>query len=94
MCKHLDHVKVPEQHALYKYGCKECKEMGSTWVHLRQCRECGHVGCCDSSDNKHARKHYGTTKHPIITSIEPGEHWSYCYADDEMMVIPNKAHNQ
>ncbi len=54
-------------------GCKECLEMGDTWVHLRLCLECGHVGCCDSSKNKHARAHFDKTKHPIIQSFEPGE---------------------
>jgi uncharacterized UBP type Zn finger protein len=49
---------------------------------LRMCLECGNVGCCDSSKNKHATKHYHATAHPIITSREPGEHWKFCYIDD------------
>jgi uncharacterized UBP type Zn finger protein len=63
-------------------GCKECLEMGDTWVHLRMCLECGHVGCCDSSKNKHATKHFHRSKHPIIQSIEPGEDWRWCYIDE------------
>ena len=51
-------------------------------MHLRLCLECGHVGCCDDSPNKHATKHYRTTKDPVIRSFEPGEHWRYCYPDD------------
>ena len=45
---------------------------------------CGHVGCCDSSKNKHATKHFHATKHPIVQSIEPGEHWMWCYVDELM----------
>jgi len=52
---------------------------GATWVHLRLCLECGHVGCCDASPNKHATKHFHRTKHPIIRSFEPGEDWRWCY---------------
>ena len=64
--------------------CPECIEMGDTWVHLRMCTDCGHVGCCDSSKNKHATKHFHKTKHPVIRSIEPGEHWTWCYVDEQM----------
>ena len=64
--------------------CPECVEKGDTWVHLRMCTDCGHVGCCDSSKNKHATKHFHRTKHPVIRSIEPGEHWTWCYVDEEM----------
>jgi uncharacterized UBP type Zn finger protein len=63
-------------------GCEECLKTGDTWVHLRLCLECGHVGCCDDSKNKHATKHFHATKHPVIKSFEPGENWKYCYVDD------------
>jgi len=63
-------------------GCEDCLKIGGRWVHLRLCEECGHVGCCDSSPNKHATKHYYSTQHPIIKSFEPGEDWGYCYVDD------------
>ena len=63
-------------------GCKECLETGDEWVHLRLCMTCGHVGCCDSSPNKHATRHYRHTKHPTIKSFEPGEDWAYCYPDE------------
>lgn len=66
-------------------GCKECLETGDTWVHLRLCLTCGHVGCCDSSKNKHATKHYHITKHPVIKSFEKGEDWKYCYIDDQIL---------
>ena len=61
--------------------------MGDTWVHLRVCQECGHVGCCDQSKNKHATAHYHSTAHPIIRSFEPGEGWYYCYLDDLMFEL-------
>lgn len=63
-------------------GCEECLKIGDPWVHLRLCLECGRVGCCDSSPNKHASKHYRASKHPVIRSFEPGESWRYCYPDD------------
>ena len=63
-------------------GCEECLATGDSWVHLRLCLECGHVGCCDDSKNKHATKHYRATSHPVIRSFEPGERWRYCYPDD------------
>jgi uncharacterized UBP type Zn finger protein len=63
-------------------GCQECLEMGDTWVHLRLCLACGHVGCCDSSKNTHATKHFHATGHPIIQSFQPGEDWRWCYVDE------------
>ena len=61
--------------------CAECLASGNTWVHLRLCLTCGHVGCCDSSPNRHATRHYHATGHPIIKSFEPGEEWGWCYVD-------------
>ena len=66
-------------------GCEECLQIGSDWVHLRLCLTCGHVGCCDSSPNKHATKHFKATYHPIIRSFQPGENWKYCYIDNAMI---------
>jgi uncharacterized UBP type Zn finger protein len=63
-------------------GCEECLKSGDTWVHLRMCLECGHVGCCDSSKNRHARAHFQETGHPLIQSAERGEDWKWCYIDD------------
>ena len=80
-CTHLDQIENGEPHTK---GCEECLKMGDTWVHLRLCMECGHVGCCDSSKNKHATKHAHHTKHPVICSAQPGESWLYCYPDEEM----------
>jgi uncharacterized UBP type Zn finger protein len=66
-------------------GCEECLNMGARWVHLRICLNCGHVGCCDSSPNTHATKHFHASGHPLITSGERGETWAYCYADDRAL---------
>lgn len=66
-------------------GCEDCLKTGDRWVHLRLCLSCGHVGCCDSSKNKHARAHHGGTKHPIIQSFEPGENWKWCYVDETFL---------
>jgi CPA2 family monovalent cation:H+ antiporter-2 len=65
-------------------GCGECLRLGDRWVHLRICMTCGHVGCCDSSKNKHASKHNRGTGHPIIRSFQPGETWAWCYTDRAM----------
>ena len=77
-CEHLGEVQAVTPGSL---GCEECLASGDWWVHLRLCRQCGHVGCCDDSKNKHATKHFHATQHPIMTSIEPGENWSWCYVD-------------
>jgi len=64
--------------------CEEWLTIGDQWVHLRLCLTCGHVGCCDSSKNKHATKHFHATGHPVIKSAEPGESWVWCYVDEIM----------
>ena len=66
-------------------GCEECMKLGDTWLHLRMCLECGHVGCCDSSKGRHARAHFNETKHPLIQSAERGEDWRWCYVDEAYM---------
>jgi uncharacterized UBP type Zn finger protein len=78
-CTHLDQIHNVHPHTK---GCEECLKMGSRWVHLRLCLVCGHVGCCDSSPNKHATKHFHATNHAIIRSFEPGENWGWCYLDE------------
>lgn len=64
-------------------GCEECLRDGAQWVHLRICMECGHVGCCDSSEGKHATAHFHGTGHPVMRSFEPGEAWRWCFVDEE-----------
>lgn len=82
-CTHLNQItevtpRTPE-------GCEECLAIGDTWVHLRLCMVCGHVGCCDDSKNKHATKHFHATGHPIIKSFEPREDWGWCYIDEVVL---------
>ena len=78
-CTHLNQIKIKETD---KHVCEECIKTGDRWVHLRLCLSCGHVGCCDSSKNKHATKHFKKTQHPLIRSNEPGESWVWCYVDE------------
>jgi uncharacterized UBP type Zn finger protein len=63
-------------------GCEECLATGDGWVHLRMCMTCGHVGCCDESQNKHATAHFREHNHPVVRSFEPGENWWWCYEDE------------
>jgi uncharacterized UBP type Zn finger protein len=86
-CSHLDHIHVTELPESVE-GCEDCLAQGTLWVHLRICLECGHVGCCDSSPEKHASKHAAAGEHPIMRSIEPGEDWSWCVVDEVAMRIP------
>ena len=78
-CDHLGQIEPVQPSA---QGCEECIESGDGWVHLRLCMACGHVGCCDSSQGKHATKHFHATEHAIMRSIEPGERWGWCYEDE------------
>jgi hypothetical protein len=84
-CDHLTHAHpVPAT----SDGCEECLKSGSSWVHLRLCLSCGHVGCCDDSPNRHATKHFHAAHHPLIASYERGEQWAWCYVDREIMDVP------
>jgi CPA1 family monovalent cation:H+ antiporter len=67
----IDTVADPE--------CGDCLREGTVWVALRQCLECGNVGCCDSSPRRHATAHFHETQHPGMESAEPGEDWRWCY---------------
>jgi CPA2 family monovalent cation:H+ antiporter-2 len=79
-----DHIKQTRSVFPSADGCEDCLRTGDSWVHLRICLSCGHVGCCDSSKNKHATGHFHETTHPVIKSIEPGEEWAYCYPDERL----------
>ena len=78
-CEHFEQARPVTPSA---EGCEECLATGDTWVHLRLCLICGHVGCCDSSRNKHATRHFRATGHPIVRSFERGEEWGWCYVDE------------
>ncbi len=79
-CTHKDQIQevVPKDVTV----CEDCIKTGDEWVALRMCLICGHVGCCDSSKNQHARKHFESTNHPIIKSVTPGEEFEWCYVDN------------
>ena len=77
-CKHFKDLKKVKPTA---EGCVDCLKTGDNWVHLRLCLICANVGCCDNSKNKHATKHFKSTKHPLIKSLEPGDEWIWCYTD-------------
>jgi hypothetical protein len=81
ICTHLDTIHHREDGTLVE-GCPACIAMGSHWVHLRRCTQCGRVGCCDESPTRHATAHFHATAHPIIRSLEPGEDWYWCYIDE------------
>ena len=92
MSDHLKHIQpsIPPSGT----GCVECLATGDWWFHLRRCTECGHIGCCDDSLNRHARKHFHDTGHPIIQSFEPGEDWFYDYRSDQEVDGPRLADPQ
>jgi CPA2 family monovalent cation:H+ antiporter-2 len=78
-CSHLDWARVLEPAA--EAACADCRNMGDTWVHLRMCLTCGYVGCCDNSANRHAYRHFLSSRHPLMRSLEPGERWVWCHLD-------------
>jgi hypothetical protein len=82
-CAHLGEIRDVSPSAK---GCEDCLREGTHWVHLRECLMCGHVGCCDSSPRRHATAHWNAVGHPIVKSLERGEDWAWCYADDLVLV--------
>lgn len=83
ICAHLSAIHSIKRPV--KHECSECVKIGSRWVHLRTCQECGVTLCCDDSPNRHASKHAHASGHPVIASAEPGERWLYCYPDDSFV---------
>ena len=79
LCKHTAQAK---EVSYAEHVCPECVAKGDAWVQLRICMICSHVGCCDSSKNRHARTHYESTQHPIIMTIESSPAWAWCYPDN------------
>ena len=79
-CSHLDQIAdvAPDADGV----CPDCVAIGGRWVHLRMCRSCGHIGCCDDSPNRHATKHFHATKHPVIEGYDPPEGWAWCFVDE------------
>ena len=60
-------------------------------LHLRLCRTCGHVGCCDDSPNRHATKHFHATGHLVIEGYDPPEGWGWCYIDEVILDLSHRA---
>lgn len=85
ICQHVDALPSVAPSA---DGCEDCLLIGGRWVHLRMCMVCGHIGCCDSSPNKHATKHFHTSSHPLVQSFEPAEEWWWCYVDEVAFEVP------
>ena len=81
-CTHLGDFKTVTPSA---DGCEECLKLGQRWIHLRICRECGHVGCCDQSVGKHGTKHFQATGHPVMEAYYEPEGWGWCYVDEVMI---------
>ncbi|HEV8212145.1 MAG TPA: UBP-type zinc finger domain-containing protein [Vicinamibacterales bacterium] len=81
-CSHLSSIRHVHPSAK---GCEECLKLGVEWVHLRLCRTCGHVGCCDDSPLRHATKHFVSTRHPVIEGYDPPEGWGWCFVDRVMI---------
>jgi uncharacterized UBP type Zn finger protein len=82
-CPHIDGRGDDEPKLQTPDGCTGCLAEGADdWVHLRLCLDCGYVGCCDSSPRRHASRHYGTDKHPVMRSLEEGESWRWCFVDE------------
>lgn len=86
-CTHIQSVRTVRPQTL---GCEECLIEGQSWVHLRLCRTCGHVGCCDQSLGKHATAHFHATKHPVIEGYDPPEGWGWCYIDEIFVDLPDQ----
>jgi uncharacterized UBP type Zn finger protein len=80
-CPHLWESRAAPQLGVV---CAECVRTDDSWVHLRACQTCGNVACCDQSKNQHASAHFRATGHPVAKSIQPGESWRWCYADEAM----------
>ena len=87
-CRHRSHIKLDRLPASVN-GCEDCLAAGTLWLRLRLCLECGHVGCCDESPQRHATAHANETGHPIIRSLQPGELWSWCYIDRFVLLTPD-----
>jgi CPA1 family monovalent cation:H+ antiporter len=84
-CEHLAAVRSPVSPESAPDACPDCLAIGErSWVHLRMCLDCGHIGCCDSSPNRHSHAHFVASRHPVMRSVELGESWRWCWVDGEL----------
>ena len=90
-CSHLSTIQTVTPRTR---GCEECLKLGQTWFHLRVCRTCGHVGCCDQSPGKHGTAHFHVTGHPIIEGYDPPEGWGWCFRDEVMIDLGDDTTSQ
>jgi uncharacterized UBP type Zn finger protein len=91
-CKHLENLTssdFPRPKTLD--ACEDCLAEGTRWIELRECQECGHVGCCDSSPRRHATEHFEKTQHPVMRSVMPGDAWTWCYVHGAKGELSNAA---
>ena len=77
-CEHFDTIRPI---APGTDGCVDCMAIGAPWRELRVCMTCGHVGCCEDSEYRHALRHYEATGHPMLCSYDRSETWGWCYVD-------------
>ena len=82
-CHHKDEIQ--EFDAPGVPVCDDYIKTGDSWVSLSMCMTCGHIGCCNSSKNRHATKHFNDTNHPIMKSVTPGEEFMWCYVDERYL---------
>ena len=94
MTRHCSHLASIQDVTPSARGCEECLKSGDVWLHLRICRTCGHVGCCDDSPNRHATRHFHRTQHPIIEGYDPPEGWGWCYVDEVMFDLRDRMTTQ
>ena len=81
-CKHLKGLTASDFLLPRTPGaCEECLVEKTPWVALRECRTCGHVGCCDSSLRRHATRHFRETKHPVMLCYA-GRLRDWCYVHE------------
>jgi monovalent cation/hydrogen antiporter len=90
-CEHLQNLTAadfpsPKTHE----ACEECLIEGTQWVALRECQACGHVGCCDSSPERHATRHFHSTGHPVMRSVTSGDRWTWCYVHKTYGQLPDE----
>lgn len=88
MSPQREHLPLTREVTPSALGCDNCLQSGNSWVHLHMCMTCGHVGCCDSSPNRHATAHWHNSEHPLVRSFQPGEDWWWCFPDNRIVTAP------
>jgi len=92
ICKHLENLTASDfPKPATPDACEDCLVEGTRWIELRECQECGHVGCCDSSPRRHATEHFERTQHPVMRSVMPGDAWTWCYVHGAKGELSNAA---